>query len=80
MPLAELEKENVKCVNLMPLLTELRPEIPVLYEHTGAGCRLEHANHDWSWVLWCNFALLVDKLIQGYVAFDPRTLLWHAYK
>ena len=79
-PLAELEKENVKCVNLLPLLTELRPEIPVLYEHTGAGCRSAHAKHDWSWVLWCNFVLLVDRHLQGIVACDARMLLWHVYK
>ena len=75
LPLTELQKENAKGMNLLPLLTELRPEIPVFYEHTGAGFRTEHAKHSWSWILWSNFVVLVDKDMQAYVAADARTLL-----
>lgn len=75
LPLADLERENVQSVNLLPLLTELRPDIPVLCEHTGAGCRSEHAKHQWSWVLWCKFVVLVDRDMRCYVAADARTLL-----
>jgi hypothetical protein len=76
--LADLQGANACSVNLLPLLTELRPDIPVLFEHTGAGCRHEHAKHPWSWVLWSHFVLLVDSDMQPYVAADARTLLGHA--
>ena len=76
--LLELQKDNVRSVNLLPLLTELRPDIPVLFEHTGAGFRHAHGKHAWSWVLWSNFVLLVDRDLQGYVAADARTLVSHA--
>ena len=76
--LAALQSKNARSVNLLPLLTELRPDIPVLFEHTGAGCRREHAKHRWSWVLWSHFVLLVDNKMQTYVAADMRTLVHHA--
>jgi hypothetical protein len=76
--LAELQRANTRSVNLLPLLTELRPDIPVLFEHTGAGCRSAHAKHKWSWVLWSHFVLLVDSEMRCYVATDARTLVHHA--
>jgi len=78
LPLAELERANACAVNVLPLLTELRPDIPVLFEHTGAGCRQQHAKHPWSWVLWSRFVLLVDADMRSYVAADLRTLLCRA--
>jgi hypothetical protein len=74
LPLPELQRSNTRSVNLLPLLTELYPEIPVLFEHTGAGCRRAHAKHKWSWVLWSHFVLLVDSKMQCYVARDVRML------
>jgi hypothetical protein len=74
LPLAELQRENARSVNLLPLLTELRPDIPVLFEHTGAGCRQAHAQHKWSWILWSHFVLLVDSEMRSYVATDARSL------
>jgi hypothetical protein len=50
----------------------------VLFEHTGAGCRAQHAKHPWSWVLWSRFVLLVDAYMRSFVAADVRTLLAHA--
>lgn len=73
--LALLQKENARPVNLLPLLTELRPDIPVLFEHTGAGWRPQHAKQRWSWVLWSNFVVLVGSDMHAYVAADVRTLL-----
>lgn len=75
LPLSALQRENTSAVNVLPLLTELRPDIPVLFEHTGAGCRQQHAKHRWSWVLWSHFVLLVDRDMQAHVAADIRTLL-----
>jgi hypothetical protein len=56
----------------------LSPGIPVLFEHTDAGCLQQHAKHPWSWVLWSRFVLLVDAEMRSYVAADLRTLLTHA--
>jgi hypothetical protein len=77
LPLAALKRVNAPAVNVLPLLTELSPGIPVLFEHTGAGCRQQHAKHPWSWVLWSRFVLLVDAEMRSYVAADLRTLLTH---
>jgi hypothetical protein len=78
LPLATLQLENTSAVNVLPLLTELYPTIPVLFEHTGAGCRSQHAKHQWSWVLWSRFVLLVNADMQTFVARDLRTLATHA--
>jgi hypothetical protein len=78
LPLATLQLENTHAVNVLPLLTELYPTIPVLFEHTGAGCRSKHAKHQWSWVLWSRFVLLVNADMQTFVARDLRTLATHA--
>jgi hypothetical protein len=78
LPLAALQRPAAPAVNVLPLLTELRPDVPVLFEHTGAGCRAQHAKHPWSWVLWSRFVLLVDADMRSFVAADVRTLLVHA--
>jgi len=78
LPLAALQRAGAPGVNVLPLLTELRPDIPVLFEHTGAGCRPQHAKHRCSWVLWSRFVLLVDADMRSYVAADARTLLCRA--
>lgn len=73
--LQNLQTPNTRHTNLLPLITELHPEIPVLFEHTGAGSRTEHALHRHAWVLWSRFVLLVDHNLNSYVAYDLRTLL-----
>jgi hypothetical protein len=78
LPIASLQRANAPAVNVLPLLTELSPDIPVLFEHTGAGCRKQHARHRCSWVLWSRFVLLIDADMQAFVATDLRTLLTHA--
>jgi hypothetical protein len=78
LPLLELQRENATSINLLPLLTELRPDIPVLFEHTGAGCSRAHEKHKWSWVLWSQYVLLVDSKMNAYIAKDCRTLTHYA--
>lgn len=63
-----------KAVNLLALLLELAPHVPVLYEHTGAGHAPTHAQHEWAWVLWADFVLLVDAKMQVSAACDVRAL------
>jgi len=78
LPLAALQRASAPAINVLPLLTELRPDIPVLYEHTGAGCRARHACHKFCWVLWSRFVLLVNADMHSFAAADIRTLLGHA--
>ena len=68
------EQSGPKAVNLLALLLELAPDIPVLFEHTGAGHRATHARHRWAWVLWQHFVLLVDADMQVFTALDARAL------
>lgn len=75
LPLEKLQTRNVRHVNLLSLITELHPEIPVLYEHTGAGYRQKHMQQEYAWVLWSQFVLLVNSQLNVYVAQDLRTLL-----
>lgn len=50
-------------VHLLPLLHEMYPEIPILYEHTGALNKQAHAKHKLAWVCWSEYIFLVsDKL------------------
>ena len=77
LPLAALQRAGAPAVNVLPLLTELSPDIPVLFEHTGAGCRARHACHKRCWVLWSRFVLLVDADMRSFAAADIRTLLEH---
>jgi hypothetical protein len=84
LPLARLQEpterdaRGVECgpsaVNLLALLLELRPDVPVLFEHTGAGHRGTHAQHAWAWVLWAGFVLLVDARMEVAAALDARAL------
>lgn len=73
--LQKLQERNARHVNILSLLTELHPDIPVLYEHTGAGFRQKHAQQKYAWVLWSQFVLLVDSQLNAYAAQDLRTLL-----
>ena len=75
MPIDALQRTDAPAINVLPLLTELRPDIPVLFEHTGAGCRSAHARHKWSWVLWSRFVLLDDGEMRPHAAADIRSLL-----
>ena len=43
-------------------------------EHTGAGHRKTHARHEWAWVLWVDFVLLVDADKKVLAALDVRAL------
>jgi hypothetical protein len=84
LPLARLQEpterdaRGAECgpsaVNLLALLLELRPDVPVLFEHTGAGHRGTHAQHAWAWVLWAGFVLLVDARMEVAAALDARAL------
>lgn len=77
MELDELLKPNCPPINLLPVLLELYPEIPVLYEHTGALHNKTHSKHPWSWVVLAGYVLLVDEHMQAFHSSDLRSLLVH---
>lgn len=79
LPLARLLEPTTaqagpKAVNVLALLLELNPNVPVLFEHTGAGHAATHAQHAWAWVLWADYVLLVDAQMHVSAALDVRAL------
>lgn len=74
----QVSQEDFEAVNLLPCLMEIAPDIQVLCEQTGAGCKRKHENK-WTWVLWNKFVMLVGPDFKTYVAHDIRTLLQFAF-
>jgi len=74
-PMAYLEGYGIPGTNLLPLLLQLNPDVPVFYEHTGAGERAKFAAHSFSWVFMSGFILLVSREGAVFCAEDLRSLL-----
>ena len=53
--------ESLKHTHMLPLLHEMFPDVPVLYEHTGALLRSEHDKHTFSWVVLAGTIALVTR-------------------
>ena len=77
-PMEEIVKGGCSAVNVLPLLLQIAPEIPLLYEHTGACCKQVHEGHAFAWVLLSGFILLVDRAGVIWCARDIRSLLLKA--
>lgn len=78
-PYEELMKpaHDYPALHLLPPLLQVAPEIPVLYEHTGAGyCHSTRA--PFSWCVVGHFLLMIDSDMNVFCARDPRVLLQHA--
>lgn len=73
--LAELNGVAAPGVHVLPLLMELAPDVPVLYEHTGVGFRGTHAKHKFSWVLCQKLVVLVGEDMRSYCCKSLRGLL-----
>jgi len=74
-PMAFLEGYGIPSTNLLPLLLQLNPDLPLFYEHTGAGLRSAYGAHAFSWVFMSGFILLVARSGAVYCAEDLRSLL-----
>ena len=74
-PMAFLEGYGIPGTNLLPLLLQLNPDMPVFYEHTGAGQRAAYAAHPFSWVFMSGYILLVNREGGVFCAQDLRSLL-----
>ena len=53
-PIAELLTGNVSGVNVLPLLMQVKPDVPVLMEHTAEKAK----QHRWAWLVWHEHILL----------------------
>lgn len=71
----QLQQEDTAVEHLLPLIQQLHPMVPVLYEHTGAGLREAHERHPFAWVVLGSCVVLVDRQMQSYAAKDLRSLL-----
>ena len=60
---------------LLPLLQQLHPTVPVLFEHTAAGLRTAHDRQPFAWVVLGPFVVLVNSSMQSYCSDDLRALL-----
>lgn len=70
-----LHESDVPGINLLPLLMQVKTEIPVLTEHTGLGNASIHAKHEWCWALIGKVVLLVNKNMEVLYAKDLRHLM-----
>jgi len=75
---AEIEAGVAGPLHVLPLLLQVAPEIPVLYEHTGAGSLSACSQAPFSWCVFGQFALLVQRSGKTFCAQDINTLLHHA--
>lgn len=53
-PIDELLTGNVSGVNILPLLMQVKPDVPVLFEHTAEKAK----QHKWAWLVWHHHILL----------------------
>ena len=74
-PLTNLTCYGANPVNLLPLLRQVEPSIPILYEHTGAGLTTATHKQKFSWLVTTGFVLLIDDASNVYCAHDLRCLL-----
>jgi len=70
-----LEQYGVCGINLLPLLLQVDPEIPVFYEHTGAGTQSVYSKHEYSWAMMSGYVFLVRRSGEVFCAEDVRSLL-----
>ena len=77
MPLIKLQSGQAPHVNVLPLLVQVKTDIPILTEHTGLGNRLKHAETEWSWAIVGKFVLLVNRNLQAFYAQNLKSLLLH---
>lgn len=78
-PLAELRLSGTAPSNLLPLLLQIDPELPVLNEHTRALCHthVTTAAAPWAWLNVSGFFALAHLDGSVYVAKDVRELFAH---
>ena len=76
-PLHDIRCYGAPPCSLLPLMRQIDPDIPVRYEHTGAGHLPTLAEAPWQWVLVGGFIVLVAADGTAFCAEDLRTLYTH---
>lgn len=74
-PMHELNCYEAPAVNLLPLLLQLDPDMPVRYEHTPTSSSDDTAaTSAWHWHVTAGYVLLLDKAGAAYCSNDLRHL------
>ena len=55
-------------IHVLPLLVQIKPDVPVLFEHTGACNSALCSAEEWSWLLIHRHVVLSDNKGRYYVA------------
>lgn len=60
-PIAEILASDACGINILPLLMQVKPDVPVLFEHTSEKAK----QHKWAWLVWHHHILLshVDGVV-----------------
>lgn len=69
-PMAELLAGKAQGINMLPLLMQVMPDVPVFLEHTGFSAK----QHTWSWLVWHKHILLCRNNSSTYCAQDVLDL------
>jgi hypothetical protein len=55
-------------VNVLPIITQIKPDVPILFEHTGACSSSACSAEPWSWLVIHKHIVLCDSNGKYYVA------------
>jgi hypothetical protein len=66
--LAHIKSTSACDANVLPLLMQLKPDMPVLFEHTGACTNAACAQAPWTWVVLGGHVFLCDDKCNFYIA------------
>ena len=61
-------------INVLPIILQIKPDVPVLFEHTGACNSTACSTEPWSWLVMHRHILLCDNNGKYYVAKNIYTL------
>jgi hypothetical protein len=56
-PIADFAADKAAGINILPLLMQVKPDVPVVFEHTRSKAR----SHPWAWLVWHEHILLCQQ-------------------
>ena len=65
---ANIVSMSARDVNVLPMISQLKPDVPVLFEHTGACNSTACSAAPWSWLVIHRHIVLCDSNGKYYVA------------
>ncbi len=60
-PLADIQSGKCSAVNVLPLLMQIFPNVPIVMEQTGAYTNSTFTGARWSWLVWHRHILLCSE-------------------